>query len=339
MDFRKFNSWHNMRSTKRPRLASGSFQRPGRPRSLRRRYSFHTRIMTANSTDGKSGSLSQFSHLDVNQGFQGSQVFKDCKGNTCPVAGTGQEFSQPQPEVPRPTREELLRGAVDRDSLADLMKAIFEASLENYGDFDRANRDEWQSDMLPVVRWLRSLPTLAKLDAPAAWKNVAKVVQGWRGKTCDQWWIAYIGIGEEDAQVEFLHWWDKIRCLPNGSSLEYALYLADLRPIMLQDDIVTKRSQKYPRFVNMCAHLQKGAGRQKNIFLPIEAIGELLGVTPMSVSRYREWAIKDDYLKLVTTAKRNPKGPGRAAEYRFNLWRFRKCYGFETISDWFKDDK
>jgi hypothetical protein len=51
-------------------------------------------------------------------------------------------------------------------------------------------------------------------------------------------------------------------------------------------------------------------------------VAELLGVEPMTITRYRRWAVQDGLLKEVKPyVFRGKGGAGKAAEYEFDLTR------------------
>jgi hypothetical protein len=135
-------------------------------------------------------------------------------------------------------------------------------------------------------------------------------------------WRFYLKIDGENAEVEFVGVWEKVRYRPGQGPLDNALELAQLHPLSIREELVERRSAGYPKFVSLAGWLQVGMGVQP-ILLPVEKVGTILTVTPMTVSRYRQWAIEDYYLREVKAAAFEGKGRrGKAAEFVFNvgLW-------------------
>jgi hypothetical protein len=58
----------------------------------------------------------------------------------------------------------------------------------------------------------------------------------------------------------------------------------------------------------------------RSILLPVEKVAEVLGVSAMSISRYRQLAIRDGYLRTVHKYSR---GKQLATESRFDVSRFK----------------
>ena len=184
-------------------------------------------------------------------------------------------------------------------------------------------RAAWQSTVRPLARWVKAYPECELLTGPQGWAAVERVVAGWPPDRCPAgWWETYFYVTAEDAEVEFLHWREHMRSTPTADPLSYALALADARPLTPGGAVAAKRSKGYPRFVSLCGWLQRGVGPRTPIYLPVHAVGGLLGVAGMSVSRYRGWAVADGYLAAVGKGFHRPGGPGRADSFRFALDRF-----------------
>lgn len=258
------------------------------------------------------------SHQSVNQGIHGNRIFTEVTEDTGGVAAGVSPPSQ--------DKELVLRQLLERDpplneyirELFSHSKAVLAATfaLEWFGE---------ASTILPFTRWVKAYRTMVGVDGPQGWKRVSQVVGGW-GETPDHWWDKFYFVSEEDAEVEFLWWWDRMRSLPNANPLEYALRLADAKPLGLRKAVTRERSKKYPRFISLCGYLQSTVGPRTPIALPVENIAELLDVRPMSVCRYRLWATEDEYLTKVKAHSHRPNGGGQAAEYLFDLTLFPKAF-------------
>jgi hypothetical protein len=129
-------------------------------------------------------------------------------------------------------------------------------------------------------------------------------------------------VGRDDAEAEFLGAWDKIRYLPGYSPLRCALEHARHTTLRLKEEVAQKRPAGYPLFVTLAGWLQVGMG-DRDILLPVEEVAELLHVQPVTVSRYRRWAVLDGYLKEVKPYEFRGKGRGgKATECRFDVSLF-----------------
>ena len=74
-----------------------------------------------------------------------------------------------------------------------------------------------------------------------------------------------------------------------------------------------RSSDPYARFISLAAWLQTIAGNDP-IYLPTRKLAPLLGVTPMTVSRWRQFGEKDGFIEKV----RDHDFPARrATEFRF----------------------
>lgn len=227
---------------------------------------------------------------------------------------TEEEDAREGKEEPTYSPEGPLFALLDSNpTLPDYITGLF-----SRGDVIRGVLLDWQTPMLSFVRWAKSHPDMAAQAATGAWGLVASVVKRWKGAGPDYWWSRHFGVTEEDAEVQFLHWWTRVRSLPTADPLEYALALADECPLRLRAEVAARaRSKNYPRFVGLCGYLQRNVGSRRPIFFDGARAGELLGVTKMSVSRYCGWAVEDAYLVKVRESS-----PGRCAEYKFDLSRF-----------------
>ena len=55
------------------------------------------------------------------------------------------------------------------------------------------------------------------------------------------------------------------------------------------------------------------------ILLPVDRLSEMLGVKPMTITRYRQTAERDEYLRVV---KEHSYSKKLATEFRFDVSRF-----------------
>ena len=195
---------------------------------------------------------------------------------------------------------------------------IWALEVNSSWEFDREMDGEDFSPLWYFVRALKGHPAFIWLEPPTAWLKLQQALGG--DEKSDEVWCQYSADDLETIQVAFLDSWAKVQC-PLGDPLNNAALLAHHLPMRLAPETAERRSHGYPRFVSMAGWLQVHAGCNP-IFLPVERVGELLGVTPRTVSTYRQWAVEDGYLKRLTAPA---KGPGRPADrFRFNVKRFQE---------------
>jgi hypothetical protein len=181
---------------------------------------------------------------------------------------------------------------------------------------------EWQG-LFYLVRLVKSHPSMTRKTAEQAFREVDSVVRSWhKGKRATDAWQQYVGERRDDAEATFLDAWEKVRNLLGRSPLENALEQAERCPLIVGQDKLIQRPEKYALFVSMAGWLQVAMG-DRNIALPCREIGDLLDVDKMTVSRYRKWAVQDGYLKEMNPARfAGKRGQGKATEFRFNVAKF-----------------
>jgi hypothetical protein len=180
----------------------------------------------------------------------------------------------------------------------------------------------WVSPLFHFIRYAKAHGDLRNKTAKAAFANVEKTVRSWnrqelKGGKCP--WRVWFKLSRDDAETEFVGAWDAIRYLPGDTPLQGAWEQARCG-CNLPDSIAAKRPEGYAKFIALAAQLQVEMG-DRNIFLPVEEVAEVMDVTTTTVSRYRRWAIADGFLVEVKKAVRGSrgKGTGRATEFRFNI--------------------
>jgi hypothetical protein len=152
-------------------------------------------------------------------------------------------------------------------------------------------------------------PCLLMASAADAWKAINTVVSQWVFPDKRRGW-EFFEVDAEDAEVEFINCWNRIRRPGRLPALSLALWRAKATPIRLSD-AKGERSERYPNFVSFVYWLQKGEG-DKNIYLPLRTIAKTLSVSGATVSRYIQWALEDGYLVKVAESV----GRTKAAEFK-----------------------
>ncbi len=209
-------------------------------------------------------------------------------------------------------------------------------SLETYlakavDEFHRWEADEgdaggWQSPLFYFVRLVKAHPAMAQATPKDAFRKVETVMGTWvttEGPLPRQHaWEHWLGATRDDAEAEFLAAWDKIRYMPGYAPLDNAIELARRHPLQPRPEVMERRPDGYAAFISIAGWLQVGMG-DANILLPVEDLAPLMGVQPVTISRYRRWAKEDGYLREVKAYKFAGKGrKGQATEFRFDVGRF-----------------
>lgn len=186
--------------------------------------------------------------------------------------------------------------------------------------------NEWQRLFL-FIRLSKAHPSLGKITAEKAAQAIDKVFRAWQAQyqdaantICEK----CLGGTQEDLHVAILQAWDKVRYLPGYSPLTNALERTRRTPLKLSREHAPKFTAVYERFVSIAGWLQVAMG-DRPIFLPVHELSVLLHVQPMTITRYRQWAIEDGLLRLAPGGESKYNGPGRkgrATEFRFNVGRF-----------------
>lgn len=153
-----------------------------------------------------------------------------------------------------------------------------------------------------------------------AWSASSKVHPPY-GRNGDAW-LDWFGLGSMDAHAEFIDVWTKSRFKPGHDPLEQAIDAARQLRLLPNAETMAKRPDDYARFISIAGHLQVVMGDQP-IFLPCRKLAAKMGVSDMTVSRYRRWAVEDGFLQTVKHAQFRSGGRSDATEFRFAVDRFK----------------
>jgi hypothetical protein len=217
---------------------------------------------------------------------------------------------------------------IDHDIDLKLKKTRNSMSLDEYLDSAceanhqsieaRDYSDPWQSPLFEFTWLAKGHPQMKDLTAPQALRRVEDWLMRDREGSRDQAWLdkfSVVGVGDaEDARAEFIDVWGKIKFPPGCSPLATALERAKqcgLEPVDCPTD-------GYADFISVAGHLQALRGPNP-ILLPCHKLAELLGLSHMTIARYREWAVKDGHLRITRAHK---FGSHEATEFRFDLSRY-----------------
>lgn len=194
-------------------------------------------------------------------------------------------------------------------SLDQYIEAAITRNTESYDDA------EWQTPLWHFVRLMKGYRSLRGMDAAGALRNVEAELRD-LGRT---WTKDFPCESDDEARTEFLDAWPKVRYLAGYGPVEYAFDHSS------SNVVVTERSKRAPdlyapynRFVCFAIALQEAMDK-KPILLPCHKLSKLFGVAPMTISRWRRWAILDGVLNVDSEHRHNPKGIGEATKFRVNL--------------------
>lgn len=137
----------------------------------------------------------------------------------------------------------------------------------------------------------------------------------------EAFWNLFEGV-KGDGREEFLWAWGQVR-VPEGKTL-WNMVDASARALPLQPGL--RRSDGYCQFLSHAGHLQRLRPRQ-NIQLPVHHLARKFGVTAMTLSRYRRWAIEDGFLRQEQA---HDHLHGQATEFRFLVEKFDWTTGKQT---------
>lgn len=139
--------------------------------------------------------------------------------------------------------------------------------------------------------------------------------------------FSWFGLDRVEALAMFCDLFETIRFRPGQPPLEQARDRAradrlklsdDLRAIRPIDDRDPRSEEDYEFFISLAGWLQVVVGNRP-FQLPTRNVAELMGVSPMTVTRYRRLAVKD---KFVSVTQEHSKAHRLATEFRFNTSAF-----------------
>lgn len=193
-------------------------------------------------------------------------------------------------------------------------------AVEEYRRRLQAPRRGWESPLWGFLRLAKGHQDLFGAEPERAFRMMTQAMRDWlqqTGRAESDPWDTYLGVPRDDAQVETLDAWAKIRNVAGLSPLEQALALATEQPLELPWEYRQGRPDCYARFLSLAGWLQVSHGAQP-ILLPVEALGKVLGLQKMNVSRLRTLAVKDGFLREV---KGHDRVRRRATEFVFDVSR------------------
>jgi hypothetical protein len=204
------------------------------------------------------------------------------------------------------------------EDVAPTIEEIVDYALEEHhmdGGRDTSSPYEtYHTQLWTLTRVVKSHFT-EKADADAVfWELIEPEIERRGG-----WEILDVWLDVEEIYFEFVCNWDAVRYKIGETPLGNALEKAEAHPLR------PRRSTRYPeflarysRFVSVAGWLQVAMGNRP-ILLPVAKLAVMLGVKPMTITRYRQTAERDGYLRVV---KEHSYSKSRATEFFFDVTRF-----------------
>jgi hypothetical protein len=207
-----------------------------------------------------------------------------------------------------PMKQPQMATRFDAEAIKEIADAVDIALEREEGDWDEVRRGEKRrSPMFEFCRVLRACRHFANLDATAALSLLRHSQQRSGHGT-----LAEILTTHDDPDADILAVWDKV---VDQGTFEYAVTLARRRPVEIKD--CEPVSAKFDECVSICAHLQL-LNPEVPIIMPVAKFGEVLGVSPRTVTSYRRVAVERGLLRLAAEAVRGEK---KAARFWFCVER------------------
>jgi hypothetical protein len=218
--------------------------------------------------------------------------------------------------------------------LADHVVSAIRHNRDVFEDGDRQDElkqskgaDGYRSALFEFTRSVKSHPEMAAVDAEDALDLVHDILRGHVDP--DDPWGEFYDLSddvatEDDAKAEFMDVWDRITHPRCADPLTKALARARECPVTVPNVPKLNVLPTGRLFLAVAAHLQLGRPGQ-TIKLPCERLGRELGVSAMTISRYRRTATEARVIREPKrrTRKRNQSGDvvEDATEFVFDLTR------------------
>ena len=252
-------------------------------------------------------------------------------GHCVPDSWDGTQDTQsrqsPQDQSGNPKSLQLSARSEPAANFEEICVRAYESPVPQH--FDGIPSEEWR-----LWHFVRALTTFRKkLNAKQAFQQADAVIRAWSRayRQSGDHWSRYFYLNRDDAEIKFLSAWQRIKFPPGSGPMELALSTATERQLVLRPAVMVLRPDSYAKFISLAGWLQVVVG-DKPIILPCRRTADLLIVSPMSISRLREWAVEDGYLTFVKEHAFRSAGQSEATEFRFNVSRFRCLVGFRSIN-------
>jgi hypothetical protein len=168
--------------------------------------------------------------------------------------------------------------------LNDYLDQLFEKQQEYIRDHN--SNESFRSQLFDFNRALKGHPEMRHLTAKEALSKIEKWMKI-RGRE----WTDFMEIHcSADGRAEFISTWENVR-FPIGEDgerlMRNALHMADSRPIPFHSQVLD--DPDYHRFLSFTYWLQMFVA-PSDCIVPCRKLGELLGPSHTTISKYRCWA-------------------------------------------------
>ena len=166
-----------------------------------------------------------------------------------------------------------------------------------------ANDQNWQTPAWDFGRFAKAHPDLFELDENDALRLVKKTLGG-------KFWQAVLHMDVADAEMAFDDIWVSCRAVPGYDPVTVAIMEA--RKATNEND----GPAGYKTFVQVARSLSHQLNGSP-FMLPVHKLAPLLNCLPMTISRYRQKAIRDGHLQIVKEHTYRSTTKGEATEFVF----------------------
>jgi hypothetical protein len=208
-------------------------------------------------------------------------------------------------------KEELFEGRTLRVPVDDLRKwplshylwaAVLQAkALHELRDADEQN---WQTPAWDFGRFAKAHPDLLERDENEALRMVKSTIGS-------KFWEQHLDMDTADAEMAFDSIWVQCRAVPGYDPVTIAILEA--RKAAGDEN---GGPAGYAAFLKVARSL-KTQLKDTPFMLPCHKLAPLLGCKPMTISRYRQKAIRDGHLKIVKEHSYRSTAKGEATEFVF----------------------
>jgi hypothetical protein len=181
-----------------------------------------------------------------------------------------------------------------------LLAAMFQAQHLNLQRDD--NELNWQTPAWDFGRFAKAHPSLFELDENEALRVVKETIGG-------RFWEQHLHMDAADAEMAFDNIWVSCRAVPGYDPVTVAI----MEATRAEND-----SGSGPAGYETFLLVARSLHRQLNgspFMLPCHKLAPLLNCKPMTISRYRQKAIRDGHLKIVKEHSFRSATKGEATEF------------------------
>lgn len=181
-----------------------------------------------------------------------------------------------------------------------LWAAVFQAAV-----IHQSQEMDWKTPAWDFGRFAKTHPDLFDMDSGSALQRVKETIGA-------GFWSEHLGMEPVDAEMAFDAIWNSCKSIPGRDHLTAAISKAKVEVLGSAPD----SPAGYELFVAIARWLQELA-TDNSFQLPVHTLAARLECLPMTISRYRQKAIRDGLLRIVKPHSYRSGGSNRATEFRF----------------------